>query len=270
MTTPDTAPEVVATAASNTYWPALDGLRAVAVVAVVLYHGGATSQLSGLAPGGFIGVSVFFTLSGFLVTGLLLRNRAVPATAGLGQFWVRRLKRLAPASLVVVLATVSLAPLLWRGMKPSDALAGTFGYTNWHVIVSGPDALLRTIVGPLGPYWSLAVEEQFYLGISIAVVIAWRTRRPVRAFATFVAIGWCGSAAVQLLANWPNYRLEFGTEQSARRIRCQRTLQRQIRICNFFLQAFVVVLYPLLINLVIRYPLNEFGKFAQFGLDGQN
>jgi peptidoglycan/LPS O-acetylase OafA/YrhL len=181
----------------------------------VLYHAGATSDLSDVAPGGFIGVSVFFTLSGFLVTGLLLRRLDAPEPLGLGRFWVRRIKRLAPASLVVVAATVLLAAWFWEGMRPSDALAGTFGYTNWHVIWSGPDALLRTIVGPLGPFWSLAVEEQFYLIMTAAVLVASRTARPVRSLVVFVASGWLLSSAVQLFADWPQYRLEFGTDVRA-------------------------------------------------------
>ncbi len=198
-----------------TYFPALDGLRAIAVIAVVLYHGGATSSLSGVAPGGFIGVSVFFTLSGFLVTGLLLRQLDSPGPLRLAGFWTRRLKRLAPASLVVVFVTVAIARWFWDGMEPSDALAGTFGYTNWHVIWSGPDALLRTIVGPLGPFWSLAVEEQFYLLVAAVVVGASRTARPVRNLAIFVAVGWLLSTGVQLFADWPQYRMEFGTDARA-------------------------------------------------------
>ena len=91
------------------YRPALDGLRAYAVVAVVLYHAGATSNLAGLAPGGFLGVSVFFTLSGYLVTTLLIRKSSAPAGLSLGNFWARRLRRLAPVSIVVVAAAVVLS-----------------------------------------------------------------------------------------------------------------------------------------------------------------
>ena len=60
-------------------------------------------------------------------------------------------------------------------MIASDAFAGIFGYTNWYVIWSGDDELLRTIVGPLGPYWSLAIEEQFYVLLTVTVVLCWRT-----------------------------------------------------------------------------------------------
>ena len=215
----DAAPTTAPVIPRGEYHPALDGLRAVAVIAVVLFHAGATSELTGVAPGGFIGVSVFFTLSGYLVTTLLLRRIGHPGSVDppgsvdldLGRFWTRRLKRLAPASFVVVLVTVLLSSRFWPGMATSDALAGAFGYTNWHVIWSGQDALLRTIVGPLGPFWSLGIEEQFYLLLVFAMVVVVRTARPMRTLTILVACGWSASVVVQLLANWPQYQLEFST-----------------------------------------------------------
>ena len=194
------------------YRPALDGLRAYAVVAVVLYHAGATSNLAGLAPGGFLGVSVFFTLSGYLVTTLLIRKSAAPGGLAVGEFWARRLRRLAPVSIVVVAGAVLASSHFWPGMQWAEAAAGLFGWSNWNVILSGEDDLLRTIVGPLGPYWSLAVEEQFYVMLSVAVLIAWRTARPIRTLSIFVALGWLSSLLVQLLLSGPAYRLEFGTD----------------------------------------------------------
>src|SRR5690606_29799143 len=77
------------------------------------------------------------------------------------------------------------------------------------------DALLRTIVGPLGPFWSLAIEEQFYVAVSIAVLLAARTARPVRTVGIVVVVGWCLSTMLQLVARWPQYRLEFGTDMKA-------------------------------------------------------
>ncbi|MFN3254250.1 MAG: acyltransferase family protein [Ilumatobacter sp.] len=194
------------------YRPALDGLRAWAVVAVVLYHAGATSALPGLAPGGFLGVSVFFTLSGYLVTTLLIRESSRPDGLRLRRFWVRRVKRLVPVSLTVVALSVVLSATFWPGMAASDAAAGIFGYTNWHVIGSGEEALLRTIVGPLGPYWSLAVEEQFYVLLTVAVLLAWRTARPIRTLSIVVTTGWLASVAAQMLLDGPQFRFEFGTD----------------------------------------------------------
>ena len=212
-----TAPSVTATATATSlrYHPSLDGLRAIAVTLVVLFHAGATSQLPGLAPGGFIGVSVFFTISGYLVTTVLLREGA-PGDAieriDFGRFWARRVKRLWPASLCVVALAVLLSSWAWTGMFASDAIAGVYGYTNWYVIWSGADELLRTIVGPLGPFWSLAIEEQFYVLLSLTVLLCWRTRRPIRWLTIAVVVGWCGSLAAQLLISGPQYRLEFGTD----------------------------------------------------------
>ena len=194
------------------YRPALDGLRAYAVVAVVLYHGGATSNLAGLAPGGFLGVSVFFTLSGYLVSTLLIRRSSSPGGLAIGQFWARRLRRLAPVSIVVIAGAVLASSRFWPGLQWTEAAAGLFGWSNWNVITAGEDDLVRTIVGPLGPYWSLAVEEQFYVILTVAVLIAWRTARPLRTLSIFVAIGWASSLAVQILVSGPAYRLEFGTD----------------------------------------------------------
>jgi peptidoglycan/LPS O-acetylase OafA/YrhL len=185
------------------YHPALDGLRAVAVICVVLFHAGATSGLANLAPGGFIGVSVFFTLSGYLVTAVLLREIAESGGLDVRRFWARRIRRLAPASLTVV---------VWTGFRWVDAAAGALGYTNWHVVASGEGQLLRTIVGPLGPFWSLAIEEQFYALLTVAVLVAVRTRRPVRTLSFMVAAGWFASLLVQLLVSGPQFRLEFGTD----------------------------------------------------------
>ena len=194
------------------YRPALDGLRAWAVVAVVLYHAGATSALPGLAPGGFLGVSVFFTLSGYLITTLLVRRSSDEGGLDVGRFWSRRVRRLVPVSLTVVLAVVLLAPAYWSAMTVGDAAAGIFGYTNWHVIAGGESQLLRTIVGPLGPFWSLAVEEQFYVVLTVAVVLAWRTADPVRTLSVAVGAGWIASLLVQVVGPGPQFRLEFGTD----------------------------------------------------------
>ena len=78
-------------------------------------------------------------------------------------------------------STVVLASTYWNGMQASDAIAGVFGYTNWHVIWSGQDELLRTIVGPLGPYWSLAIEEQFYVLLTVGLprLHAYRSSDPL-------------------------------------------------------------------------------------------
>jgi peptidoglycan/LPS O-acetylase OafA/YrhL len=132
------------------YRPGLDGLRALAVAGVVLYHAGVSWM-----PGGFLGVDVFFVLSGYLITSLLLAERRREGSVGFKAFWLRRARRLLPAVLLVVFVC-----LRTRG----DALASLVYLTNWHLIAAshsyfnafGRPSLLQHL-------WSLAVEEQFYL-----------------------------------------------------------------------------------------------------------
>src|SRR5688500_1121162 len=96
--------------AAHVRWPGLQGLRGVAVLAVLLYHHDAA-----WLPGGFLGVSLFFTLSGFLITGLLLREIGDTGGVGLRRFWARRARRLLPVSLVGLVLAVAAAPLLASG-----------------------------------------------------------------------------------------------------------------------------------------------------------
>jgi peptidoglycan/LPS O-acetylase OafA/YrhL/lysophospholipase L1-like esterase len=144
------------------YLPGLDGLRALAVLAVIAYH----LQL-GWAPGGMLGVAVFFTLSGYLITDLLLQRWASTGSLQLADFWRRRARRLLPAlflMLAVVTVWVSLAdPGQLAEMRGGVAAAA--GYvSNWWLIAQHSSYFAR--FGPpmpLGHLWSLAVEEQFYL-----------------------------------------------------------------------------------------------------------
>ncbi len=161
--------------------PDVEGLRALAVVAVVLFH-----LRLGAFQGGFVGVDVFFVLSGFLITRLLLRELASTGTLSLPRFWARRARRLLPASCLVLVATllaatVALSPLAQRTLA-TDAIAagvfvvnfvfaGRFGdYFAAQLAEAQPSALLH--------YWSLAVEEQFYLLWPLLLVAL--TRRPRR------------------------------------------------------------------------------------------
>ncbi len=177
--------------------PGLDGLRAVAVTMVVLTHAG-----FGWAPGGWVGVSLFFTLSGYLITTLLLR--AEPAPAGLGRFWARRLRRLLPPLLVVVAGTLALAattdlgPSL--GSVRSDALASLAYVANWHFLAGGQTyEALFTAPTPLQHLWSLAIEEQFYLVFPLVVLglraTAWGRRR----LAAVVVALWMVAAATNVV-----------------------------------------------------------------------
>jgi len=143
--------------------PDIEGLRAVAVLAVVLFHAG----VPGLG-GGFVGVDVFFVVSGFLITGLLAREVEATGTVRLARFYGARARRLLPAAGVVLLATAAAAvawlpPLQARSVL-GDALASALYAGNYRFAVQGTDYLAAdTPPSPFQHYWSLGVEEQFYL-----------------------------------------------------------------------------------------------------------
>ncbi len=174
------------------YQPALDGLRALALVGIVGYHAGVD-----LLPGGFLGVSSFFTLSGFLITTLLLQERGRSGRIDLVAFWGRRMRRLLPALLVVV-AAVGLTTPFWGDPSQisrlgADGVASIFYVANWWFIAEGDSygALFQS-PSPLRHIWSLAVEEQFYFLFPpvFAALLAMARRRfllPAVALATAVA-----------------------------------------------------------------------------------
>ncbi len=144
------------------YQPSLDGLRAVSVLAVILYHADFA-----LLPGGFLGVEVFFVVSGFLITSLLLEERLHKGQIDLKQFWIRRGRRLLPA-LYLLLAVVSAASILVytdaAGRMGGDVLAALAYVSNWWNIFLNESYFAQAGRPPLLRHlWSLAVEEQFYL-----------------------------------------------------------------------------------------------------------
>ena len=148
--------------ARGRYIPALDGLRAFAVLSVIAYHMG-----FGWAQGGLLGVTVFFVLSGYLITGLLIAEYRSTQRIDLPQFWLRRVRRLVPAIITVILVTGALCTafnhVLLTKMRP-DILPSLFFFSNWWQIfhdISYFEALGAP--SPLQHFWSLAIEEQFYL-----------------------------------------------------------------------------------------------------------
>ncbi len=164
-----------ASTALGRHYEGLDGLRAVAVILILLYHG----EVS-WARGGFLGVTLFFTLSGFLITGVLLRNPVVGG-AGLRSFWSRRARRLMPAAFIalagVVLfgATVAVRPQ--ADALPGDVFAAATWTANWHFILSGTSYLdLFSAPSPAQHFWSLAIEEQAYLLLPIGLLLLARRR----------------------------------------------------------------------------------------------
>ncbi|HEX3491216.1 MAG TPA: acyltransferase family protein [Streptosporangiaceae bacterium] len=144
------------------YVPGLDGLRALAVLAVIAYH----EQFS-WATGGLLGVGVFFTLSGYLITSLLLAQWSADGRLHLSRFWLGRARRLLPAlfvMLAVVTAWVTVADRArLAGLRGAVAAAATYS-SNWYAVVQQQSYFARFAPpGPLDHLWSLAVEEQFYL-----------------------------------------------------------------------------------------------------------
>ena len=171
------------------YIPGLDGIRAIAVLSVLLYHSGVL-----LVPGGFLGVDVFFVLSGFLISSLLLQEIERTAAVDFKQFYIRRARRLLPALFATLALSAVLVLIFARDAAfqfRHDALASMFYVSNWWYIVqdlSYFEAMGRPPV--LQHLWSLAVEEQFYLLWPLALVFLykWRGRPGVGRIALIVSL----------------------------------------------------------------------------------
>ena len=196
------------------YLPALDGLRGLAVIGAILFHGGFT-----WARGGFLGVSTFFVLSGFLITNLLVREWDNGGTIRLGRFWIRRLRRLLPAALLAL----ALVALLWWQLGTAeqlaklrwDMLAALAYVANWRFYFAGTSyAELFSAPSPLQHFWSLAIEEQFYLLFPPAVIALLRAggRR-------LLATGVCTAITVAILLQFglggDFDRIYYGTDSRA-------------------------------------------------------
>jgi peptidoglycan/LPS O-acetylase OafA/YrhL len=200
------------------YQPALDGLRAVAVGSVIAFHFGAV-----WAPGGFLGVDTFFVLSGYLITSLLLVEWGRTGGLRFGAFWVRRLRRLLPALLLVLLAIA-----IWASVEAAstrldliraDSLWTLFYGANWHFIDSGQSYFdLFSEASPLRHAWSLAIEEQFYLVwplIAYACLRLGRGRHGLLATVCVVGTVASGVTAWRLYDSADPSRAYFGTDSRA-------------------------------------------------------
>jgi peptidoglycan/LPS O-acetylase OafA/YrhL len=194
--------------------PGLDGLRGLAVAAVVLFH----LRPEGL-PGGFLGVDLFFVLSGFLITSLLLieldtrRDRRNRGQVDLGRFWARRARRLLPA-LFILLVAVTFASRRWLpawqlGRIRGDGLAALAYISNWH------DALRNVAYfdsasspSPFAHLWSLAIEEQIYLLWPLALLLLYRVLRGRRA-PLAIAVGVLATASAVAMALTSNHAFAY-------------------------------------------------------------
>src|SRR5580698_6906915 len=163
------------------YLPALDGMRACAVLAVMMFHGGIPHM-----DGGFMGVDAFFVLSGFLITSLLIGEWRQALTVKLGAFWARRARRLLPALLLMLLFVAFFASVIvpkgTYGALRLDALATLLYVSNWHFILVNSNYFNETSASsPLLHTWSLAVEEQFYVIWPLVVLGVLRFTKSLRA-----------------------------------------------------------------------------------------
>ncbi|MGZ6925420.1 MAG: DUF459 domain-containing protein [Acidimicrobiia bacterium] len=178
--------------------PALDGLRGLAVLGVLAFHG----QLA-IASGGFLGVSAFFTLSGFLITSLLLLERERTGRIGLLRFWTRRARRLLPAALVALAGIAVYGAFVATGHQASriggDGLSALAYVANWRFVIGDQSyAALFSAPSPVQHFWSLAIEEQFYLVFPLMLIglcTVLRTRVGLRRAllvltAASIATGW--------------------------------------------------------------------------------
>ncbi len=202
---------------SISYIPALDGVRAVAIIIVMGYHGGVF-----FTSGGFYGVDTFFTLSGFLITSLLITEWQQTTTIRLGVFWARRARRLLPALFAMVLAVALygafLVPPGTYSHLRSDGISALFYFANWHFISIGSNYFDQTgLTSPLTHTWSLAVEEQFYLVWPLIVLGVFKLWRSKAALLVVCVAGALASAVEMAVLYSPAdiNRIYYGTDTRA-------------------------------------------------------
>ncbi|NWK84580.1 acetyltransferase [Staphylococcus sp. GSSP0090] len=195
------------------YMPGLDGLRAIAVIGIIIYHLN-KQWLSG----GFLGVDTFFVISGYLITSLLLFEYENTGIINLKQFWLRRIKRLIPAVLVLVI-TVTLATLIFKPEQiisiKHDAFAAIFYVSNWWYIATDVNYFEQFAFMPLKHLWSLAIEEQFYIFFPIVLITLLLTIKKYRNVTLIFWIISLMSLLLMVLISQPHMqhsRVYFGTD----------------------------------------------------------
>ncbi len=191
----------------------IQGLRALAVLAVVIYH-----AVHAALPGGFVGVDVFFVISGFLIAGILIREQQSTGTISLPAFWARRVRRLLPATLVVAIVTLAVATVRMEQFP----LVRTFDNAAWSLLslanvhfANSPTGgyFANPVENPFLHFWSLSVEEQFYVFLPLLLLLVGLLRRQWAVPALIAAV-FVGSLVASILLsaeNDPNAFYSLGT-----------------------------------------------------------
>ncbi len=204
--------------------PALDGIRGLAMAVIFCYHAAILDDLPALhrwSAGGFLSVSAFFTLSGFLITTLLVLEHAATGRISFGRFWSRRFRRLMPALLLTLALVAVLAPIVGAdaalGPLRAEILAAAGYVLNWQSILSHSDyaAAFATAQSPLKHLWSVSIEEQWYLLIPVLVAAAMAIRgRSRRTLGALFALLAAGSIAATWILGGGHYanRVYLGTD----------------------------------------------------------
>ncbi len=201
------------------HFPAIEGLRGVAVMAVLFFHAGFTWM-----KGGYLGVSTFFTLSGFLITALLLAERGATAQIDLRRFWARRFRRLMPASLAALALALVFgwfaADAVQQRNLAGDVIACLAYVANWRFLFSNQSyADLFGAPSPVLQFWSLAIEEQFYLLYPLFAWFALHKLHKSRAwFGGVLAAMIMVSLGITLFGGLSNDAIYYGTETRAAEI----------------------------------------------------
>ena len=191
----------------------LDGLRGVAVAAVVLYH-----FFGDILPGGFMGVDVFFVLSGFLITSILLREVALTQGVSFRVFWKRRLRRIAPLALFVLIMTTAVVGTIGGDLavKLRTQFFGTaFFVNNWVQIANSESYFAKSDIQVTAHYWSLAIEEQYYL---IWPILVWLVLLAVRRNAARFRPRMAALTAVLAIASMVAMAVIFDPQQDPSRV----------------------------------------------------
>ena len=189
----------------------VEGLRAVAIGGVLVAHANL-----GFAAGGFCGVDVFYVISGFLITGILVRELEGRGSISLAAFYARRARRILPMAGLVIIVVLLISLVVFsparRDLLSGDAVASSLYYVNWRFVAQSADYFgASSDLSPLQHYWSLAIEEQFYLvwpALLLGVTLWWRrrgrpSRRAIAGALTVIAVSSLAFSIVDTAAHPP-------------------------------------------------------------------